>query len=730
MRRLVVLTLVGTLVFTAVGLRASRAAMVTSSWPVGRQPFGLALDDQTGKVYVANSGPDLGPGRISVVDPSSGSVGTLQTTLTSNVLLADSPGRRLYSSNGDLGANTRSVDVFDLDSGARLATIPVGGLGMALDPQAGRLYVCESGSLKVIDTGTFAVVGSITAPSSTWWFSAAVDPERHHLYVTNIRETSPTLFVLDDRDLTTIREIPVATATRFALTIDPVSKAVVIAGGQWAIPPTSGQLTLVAALSVIDPDALTVVHSTPLPELPLGIALAPSRHRIYVSGGDAWRLNVLDDATFELLETVRTPFPPGEMLMHPDGRLYVGAYDSLSHVNSTLVAVDLANHAPEIYRLGFSPAAPSTNDTVSADVGAFDHDFSASLLGDALTYTYAWARNGVPIAGAATSTLDLSVSGNGDRGDAITLTVTATDPQGASTDRTASFVVANAPPVLAGHLNTTSPHTNDVLTVTSAVSDGDGDPVTVRYDWLRNGSVVPGATSNTLDLAAIGDRGDTITARVAASDDYGATTVITLDALVLDAAPTVALALSDRSPRTNDVLTATATGSDLDGDVLTYDFEFWLNGNPVSSGLFASNSSSWNLTYPPFGNRGDTITMYVTAWDGTLWSSRVSASAVIVNSPPEVAVSLNDRTPGAKTVLLATAAASDADGDSVTFTYVWQVGKKVKQTTTTTATSSGFDLTGQVSNGDVVTVTVTASDGYATSAAASDTATVTNNPKR
>ena len=600
---------------------------------------------------------------------------------------------------------------------------------MALDRQAGRLYICEAGSLKVIDTTTLAVLASATAPAFAVWFTAAVDPERHHLYVTNIRETSPTFFVLDDRDLSTIAEIPVPVATRFALTIDPVRHMVFVAGGQWVLAPTTGGIAVVAALLVIDPDTLTVVHSTSLPEFPNGIALAPSRHRIYVSHGNRWRLSAVDDTTFALLETVRTPYPPEQLLMHPDGRLYFGANDGTTHLYSTLVAVDLTNHAPLFESLRFSPAAPITGDVVRADAGAYDPDFSPSLFGDPVTLVYEWGRNGVPIPGATASTLDLSVPGNGDRGDTISVAMTATDPQGASSGTTASFVVVNAPPVLTAQLNTTSPHTSDVLTLSSDVSDADGDPVSVRYDWFRNGSVIAGATSSSLDLALVGDRGDTITARVTAADDHGGVSAANLDAVVMDTAPTVTLALNTQSPRTNDVLTATATGFDLDGDVLAYDFEFWLNGTYVSSGLFASNVSSWNLANPPFGNRGDTITMYVSAWDRAMWSQRTSVTAVIVNSPPDVTVSLDDKAPNSKAVLTATAAGSDADGDPVTFTYSWQINKKIKQTTTTTATTNAFDLAGRVSNGDVVTVAVTANDGYASSAGATDTATVTNNPR-
>ena len=46
---------------------------------------------------------------------------------------------------------------------------------------------------------------------------------------------------------------------------------------------------------------------------------------------------------------------------------------------------------------------------------------------DPLTYAYQWSRNGVDIPGASGSTLDLSVLGNGNKGDAIALRVVAND---------------------------------------------------------------------------------------------------------------------------------------------------------------------------------------------------------------------------------------------------------------------------------------------------------------
>jgi DNA-binding beta-propeller fold protein YncE len=631
MRRLVAIALLCALAVTFVGTPAARAATVSSTWPVGSQPFGLALDDHTGKVYVANSDPSSGPARISVVDPGTGSVGAIQTSLTPNVLLVDSVGRRLYSSNGNLNTGTRSVDVFDLDSGARLATLSLGGFGMALDRLAGRLYVCESGSLKVVDTTTFAVVGSVTAPASTWWFGVAVDPDFHHLYVTNLRETSPTFFVLDDRDLTTVAEIPVATATRFAVTVDPLTHQVFVAGGQYV-----GQVspTLVSTLFVLDPVTLRVVHSTSMSGFAIGFARVPSRHRIYVSDSSGWRLYAIDDATFAVAETVRTPFPPGLSLMHPDGRLYVGGYDSNSHLNSTLVAVDLTNHAPIFGSLTLSPSPAYTGDTLRADARAYDPDFSPSIFGNPVTYSYEWSRNASVIAGATSPSLDLSVPGSGDRGDTITVRVTASDGE-LSSEASTSIVISDSAPVAAVSLSNSAPATNGVLSATAAASDADNDPISYRFVWRVNGALRRSTSglnpSDSLDLgvAGNGDHGDAVVVELVASDGTLDSAVASAAASVVNSAPTIAVSLNTTEPSTKSILIATVFAQDLDSDSLTYVYTWLLDGVVKRTITTAATTDRYDLSVRGNGDKDDVITVTATATDGSLTSPSATVSATI-----------------------------------------------------------------------------------------------------
>jgi len=630
MRRLTGLVLVGVLAFTFVGSPASRAATVASTWPVGPQPFGLAVDEQTGKVYVANSGgaaPD-GSGRISVVDPATGSVDTIRTSLTPNLVLVDSVGRRLYSSNANLNTNARSLDVFDLDTRASVANLPVGGFGMALDRAAGRLYVCESGSLKVIDTTTLAVVASATAPASTWWFSVAADPDRHHLYVTNIRETSPTFFVLDDRDLTTLAEIPFATATRFAVTVDPVTHFVFVAGGQW-----DGQ-AMASALSVIDPDTLNVTQRTSLPGFAVGIALAPSRHRIYVSDNTGYRLYGIDDTTLGIAETMRLEFPPGELLMHPDRRLYVGNHNTSSQSASTLAALDLNNHAPVFLSLSLTPSIAFTGDTLRADARAYDPDLAPTIAGNPVSYTYEWSRNGNVLPGAGSPSLDLSVPGTGDRGDTISVRVTASDGELVSVAST-SVVITDSAPTAAVSLSDSAPATKAVLSARAVASDADNDPVTYRFVWKVNGVVrqtTPGPNdSDSFDLAVVGngDHGDRVVVELVASDGTLQSGVASDAATVVNTAPTVAVSLSTTTPTSKSVLIATVVGQDLDSDGLTYVYTWRLNGVVMRTVTTTSTTDRYDLSVRGNGDKGDIVSVMVTATDGSLISPSASISAIV-----------------------------------------------------------------------------------------------------
>ena len=183
------------------------------------------------------------------------------------------------------------------------------------------------------------------------------------------------------------------------------------------------------------------------------------------------------------------------------------------------------------------------------------------------------------------------------------------------------------PPITATvSLNAHSPLTNDVLTATATKSDADGDPVSLTYVWKVNGTVQRTFTSATalsdtfdLSVAGNGSRGDTVTVEVTPSDGTLTGTTVTDTATVADARPTAAIVLNTHSPLTNDVLTATATKSDADGDPVSLTYVWKVNGTVQRTFTSATAlSDTFDLSLAGDGSRGDTVTVEVTPSDGTL----------------------------------------------------------------------------------------------------------------
>jgi len=193
-----------------------------------------------------------------------------------------------------------------------------------------------------------------------------------------------------------------------------------------------------------------------------------------------------------------------------------------------------ANRAPLVDSAAIDQAAPRTNDTLTVTVQAHDPD------GDPLDYGYQWTKNGTAIVGATSPSLDLSTAGNGDKGDQIAVTVSASDGQTTSTPLTTTPVtVANTPPSATVALDNSSPQTNAVLTATATKSDADGDPVSLTFVWKTDGVVKRTNTSataltDTFDLSATGngDPGQTVTVEVTPNDGQAGGAVASDSALV------------------------------------------------------------------------------------------------------------------------------------------------------------------------------------------------------
>jgi DNA-binding beta-propeller fold protein YncE len=612
------------LVLSATLPGAARGATVGITYGVGEEPMRIAVDPND----VANSQPVSGPGSVAVITPGStqptpGSprVARIQTSSASDFVAVDASNHRLYSSN-----LAHTVQVFDTTTFALQASLPVGGLGIVVDPATQRVYVAGGTSVTVIDGATNTVAQTVTAFPLGFWFGVAHDPALHKLYITNASETTPSLVVLDDRDLSLIREIPLAVVPRFAIAVDSSQHRLYVAGADKNFNGWPASM-----FYAIDGATLTVIGATPVSGFPGGIALAPATHRIYLT----WQCPMLcssgyreiDDRTFEVARLVTTPASLVLPVLHPDGRLYVGAWTVT--FEDEVLALDLDNHSPKVTTVSLSPSSPLTNDILHVTATAFDPDFP-SQPADALTIAYQWLRNNVVIPGATAGAFDLSAPDAGDRGDTITVRVTASDGQMTSAPVSVSVVVADSAPTAGVALDVISPRTSQLLTATGSSSDLDGDVLTYTFTWKVN-SVVrstasgPNASSSfDLGLSGNGDRGQTVSVEVVASDGTLQSAAASAFAVVANTAPTITLSLGDTSPQTRDILVATANAQDADGDPLTLTYTWSVNNVVMQAGA----NNRFDLAVKGHGDNGDVVSVTATASDGT-GSATASASATI-----------------------------------------------------------------------------------------------------
>jgi hypothetical protein len=234
----------------------------------------------------------------------------------------------------------------------------------------------------------------------------------------------------------------------------------------------------------------------------------------------------------------------------------------------------------------------------------------------------------------------------------------------------------NAPTLSNLLLSPTTPSTTDTLVLSYTFDDSDGDnEAGSTIQWFKNSVLITSLNGMMSVSSSQTEKGENWNAEVTPSDGTDFGTIVASSSITIgNSAPLLSsVSIGISNPSTTDDLSVVNTSSDADTmDVLTYEYQWYLDGNLQSSldGL---------SPLPSFATRnGDSWEVEMRVSDGTDTSAWLKSSAVVIgstttNTPPVVdSVGITPSNPTTDSDLTATVTSSDADMDTILDTeYRW-----------------------------------------------------------
>ena len=321
------------------------------------------------------------------------------------------------------------------------------------------------------------------------------------------------------------------------------------------------------------------------------------------------------------------------------------------------------------------------------------------------SWTVDWTA---PASGAGTAQFNLAVL-HGNNGQN-----TGGDLYGTLSTSVNEAVSTNNPPVANGlTLSPEQPTTTDDLQASYTFVDADDDTESgTVFAWHLNGVEQPAHTSIVLPASAT-TRGQEWYVVVTPSDGIDAGAPVTSSTVtVLNSAPVVvSIGVSSETPDTSEDVTLQYTSDDADGDPLTTEIRWRLEGGVVETLDGAT-------TLPSVATRpGDVWDAQVRVSDGTTSAAWVTSPVILVgssNQPPTVSdFSLEPSAPTSSDDLHVTWSSSDPDDDAIVSTELVWLNNGVEVESMNGQTTLPATAT---TKGEVWSVGVRASDGVAWSA--------------
>jgi YVTN family beta-propeller protein len=608
---------------------ASSGYTVTATIPVGSGPAGVAVDPDTGTVYVANHLD----GTVSVISEATDAVtNTISVGGDLGGVAVDHGTGTVYvtASPGNSG-NSNEVVVISEATDTVTTTIGVGLLpsGVAVDPDTGTVYVANrnAGTVSVISDATDTVTATINVGGNP--ILAAVDPGTGTVYVGNGNGTVSVISEATDTvtDTITVNSGPTATAIG-GVAVDPDTGTVYVANAAQG------------SVSAISEATDTVTVTIPVGTEPEGLAIDQASGTVYVANARDNTVSVIGEATGAVVTTVTVGSEPLGVAADPDtSNVFVTntSDNTVSVISPATITVNV--DGSQVYGSSTSvfaqtndaPAGVTISGTVSCGTVNGGEPINGNLAAGSYTidgsscsgltapagYALAYDGGSFTVTQAAQS-ISFTAPGTGTVGGSATLTATGgsgnpvvftVDPSsgsgvcnvsgtnGSTVNYTAAgscVIDANqtgnanytaAPPVTqtitvgqaAQSISFTAPGTGTVggSATLTATGGGSGNPVVFTVDPSSgSGCNVSGTNGSTVNYTAAGSC--VIDANQAGNANYTAAPPVTAT-ITVNQAPAFVL---DSPP-----LTAVAGQA--------YDYTFEASGTPAPTYALAPGAPSW-----------------------------------------------------------------------------------------------------------------------------------------
>jgi hypothetical protein len=438
------------------------------------------------------------------------------------------------------------------------------------------------------------------------------------------------------------------------------------------------------------PAAAAAVQVRNTPPLPPVVAIEPRHPR----GGQRLKLVVVtpardadgDPVTLSVAWThdgqpagEGTELPASAFRKHEKVRVIVTPRDRFEVGPAAADEVMVADAPPGAPTVAFTRDKPTAGAPLEVQVmaGAPDPD------GDTITYRYRWIRDGAPVVvsdGTAASqqtpfwtSLPRVPVAELAKGQRWEVEVQPHDGEEEGPVVSARVAIVNTPPPApVMRFVPERPRRIDGLAVRGQQTpDPDGDIITYRYAWTRNGARFETSPEQAMIPRGVARRGERWEVVVIGNDGEADSPPARIELVIANTPPgAAAVGLCDGPVPSATVpdVRVTKPAVDPDGDAIVYHYEWTLDGKPIAAAKGMSRFSAQPL------RKHAVLRVEVTPFDGELAGPVATAECRVINTPPgppAVALEPAEPTAASGVQVVVKRPSADRDGDALMYRYAW-----------------------------------------------------------